>query len=77
MTASWLWTPEAAARHGESANDPSRDFHQTVRYILNTSFRPDHTGGNEPMRARLQAEAPGAVEGEEPPSQRTSTSSRE
>jgi glyoxylase-like metal-dependent hydrolase (beta-lactamase superfamily II) len=48
-----------------------------IRYILNTSFRPDHTGGNEPMRgAPLQEELPGAVH-KEHPSQRTSTFSRE
>lgn len=30
-----------------------------VRYILNTSFRPDHTGGNEPMRGLPPAGAGG------------------
>ena len=36
-----------------------------IRYILNTSFRPDHTGGNDPMRGatggggRLGAGGPG------------------
>jgi len=30
-----------------------------IRYILNTSFRPDHTGGNEPMRGAIAGGAPG------------------
>lgn len=29
-----------------------------VRYIVNTSFRSDHTGGNEPLRAMAPADGP-------------------
>jgi cyclase len=28
-----------------------------IRYIVNTSFRPDHTGGNEPMRGAIAGAA--------------------
>jgi cyclase len=34
-----------------------------VRYILNTSFRPDHTGGNEPLRGTLPPAAAGGGRG--------------
>jgi glyoxylase-like metal-dependent hydrolase (beta-lactamase superfamily II) len=32
-----------------------------VRYIVNTSFRPDHTGGNEPLRSTAPDAAAGAA----------------
>ena len=34
-----------------------------VRYILNTSFRPDHTGGNEPLKGAGPAPGPGGPGG--------------
>ena len=51
MTAFWLWIREAAEPLNDKVQAILRALStKPIRYILNTSFRPDHTGGNDAMR---------------------------